>query len=975
VDQQAFDQVIKDTEANRPASNPNFQKHADTIHAVNEMIRRHVDESDPQTIRRWLSVYWPNAWKETMQEVAGTEAPAPSGMGRTPLRGPRGFEHQKTFPRYEDGLAAGLTPAFDTTGEYWKWKVREMAKLAMAERLWNEEGAMGHKIFVGLKRAPEGYDFVRDPIGTVFGRPSIVVSEGFDKKVREGLDAVMASLGIPHERKVGIGGKRAGFFEEETGKVVTRFAGPESVIEHEIGHALDDRYRLWDVLTSEPGTTKEAVAMRKTLQDEMRRLAAMRIEGEDVPPSYRRYIMRRGEKVANALAARMYAPDLLEMNAPTIKRRLETFLREHTELSPLLDIKPSLVLGTEKTEVPVGGIVIHGQWAIPEGSARIINHYTEPGLRAKVPLFNAFANLGSLVVRTKLVGAYHFGVTAANNIYSHLALAERYILDGNLEEAGKQIAQAPASFVTDAVRGKRLTDQFLDIRGTQGELRELLDAVQRGGFRTGLDPFWGTTYRRRFVESVKAGERIGALPEALGALTETITAPLFEKYVPWSKMAAAVDMARFELEKLKRDNPDYSVQDLREVMAKSVDSVDNRFGQLAYDNLFWSRLMKDALLVSFLSLGWNLGTVRELGGGLVDILKNLGGLVGKEGPGFTNRMAYLLALNIGHALLASTYQYLATGKGPQEVKDLFYPKDGGTDESGKPSRVSFPDYSRDEWAWSHQPMKTLANKLHPVPAELYRVLVENRDFWGKEIWVPDDTGLHNAERLMVEFGKGLLEPISVSTMLREYKRTGSIGRTALAQIGLAPTPAYVDRTPAENAALEFLRASRPVGTRTPEAAERATKLAELRVAIQKKEPGAREQFNQAVKEGIVRRLDWTNLQRGKRTSLLESSIPRLLPWQVLDVYEKSSEAEQKSIRRLVQRRLSAASGKPDELPERVIARAKDLGFRVAALRRAPGRTSEETPPTPPPTEEEEPTSPETSPIAYNRRQREFSILQ
>jgi hypothetical protein len=528
--------------------------------------------------------------------------------------------------------------------------------------------------------------------------------------------------------------------------------------------------------------------------------------------------------------------------------------------------------------------------------------------------------------------------------------------------------------VTDAVRGRKLTEQYLDIRGTQGELTDLLDAVQRGGFRTGLDPFWNTTYRKRLVESWRAGERIGVLPEAIGALSETVTAPLFEKYVPWMKMAAATDLARYELLKLKREKPDYTIQDVREAMSKGVDSVDNRFGQLTYDNLFWNRMLKDALLVSFLSLGWNLGTVRELGGGIIDIMKNLGVLIGRQGPGFTNRIAYLISLNVGHALLASTYQYLMTGKGPDEVKDLFYPKDGGTDESGKPARVSFPDYSRDEWAWSHQPGKTLASKLHPVPAELYRVLVSNEDYWGKEIWVPDDTRLHNVERLATEFVRGLAEPISVSTMARQYRRTGSIGKTALAQIGLAPAPSYIDRTSAENAALEFLRASRPVGTRTPEAAERATKLAELRVAIQKKAPDAREQFNQAVKEGIVRRLDWVGLQRAKRTSLLESSIPRLLPWQALDVYEKASDDEQKSIRRLVQRRLSAASGKPDELPERVIARAKDLGFRVAALRRAPGRTTEETPPTPPPTEEEEPTSPETSPIAYNRRQREFSIL-
>jgi hypothetical protein len=421
VDRQAFDQFIIETESNLPSTTPAFQKHGETIRLINDVIRREVDVSDPETIRQWRAIYWPNAWVETLQQQApGREAPTPTGMGRRPLAGSKAFTRAKTFPTYQEGLDAGLTPAFDTVGDYWKWKTREMAKFAMAKRIFNEEKAIGHRIFVGLKRPPEGYGFINDPMGTVFGRPTITISEAFDKKVREGLDAVMQSLGIPSEREPAIGGRRAGYYDQAAGMVVTRFGGPESVIEHEIGHALDERYKLWDVLTAHPGTDKEAIATRKKLQEEMRRLAAMRIEGEDVTESHRRYIMSRPEKVANALAALMYAPDLLEVNAPTIKGRLETFLREHNELRPLLDIKPSLVLGTTKAEVPVGGIVIHGKWAFPEGSARIINNYTSPGLREPVPLFNTFANLGNLMVRLKLTGAYHFGVTAFNSIYSKL---------------------------------------------------------------------------------------------------------------------------------------------------------------------------------------------------------------------------------------------------------------------------------------------------------------------------------------------------------------------------------------------------------------------------------------------------------------------------------------------------------------------------------------------------------------------------
>ena len=44
-------------------------------------------------------------------------------------------------------------------------------------------------------------------------------------------------------------------------------------------------------------------------------------------------------------------------------------------------------------------------------------------------------------------------------------------------------------------------------------------------------------------------------------------------------------------------------------MAKVVDSVDNRLGLLAYDNLFWQRTLKDLGMLSTRALGWNVGTI------------------------------------------------------------------------------------------------------------------------------------------------------------------------------------------------------------------------------------------------------------------------------------------------------------------------------------------------------------------------------
>jgi hypothetical protein len=58
-------------------------------------------------------------------------------------------------------------------------------------------------------------------------------------------------------------------------------------------------------------------------------------------------------------------------------------------------------------------------------------------------------------------------------------------------------------------------------------------------------------------------------------------------------------------------------------VGRAWDSVDNRLGQLVYDNLFWHNMTKDLGLVATRSLGWNLGTIRELAGGVADYARAL----------------------------------------------------------------------------------------------------------------------------------------------------------------------------------------------------------------------------------------------------------------------------------------------------------------------------------------------------------------
>src|SRR6202012_2529325 len=85
----------------------------------------------------------------------------------------------------------------------------------------------------------------------------------------------------------------------------------------------------------------------------------------------------------------------------------------------------------------------------------------------------------------------------------------------------------------------------------------------------------------------------------------------------------------------------------RTAMQKAWESVDNRMGQLVYDNLFWNKTAKDLGMLAIRSVGWNLGTVREVIGGVKDWGEFFakGATPGKKAE-FTHRMAYVTALPI-----------------------------------------------------------------------------------------------------------------------------------------------------------------------------------------------------------------------------------------------------------------------------------------------------------------------------------------
>jgi hypothetical protein len=166
-------------------------------------------------------------------------------------------------------------------------------------------------------------------------RPDIKMTEARDKHLWEGLQKFAEQIGVTHERIEKLRGRTWGYATND-GHVVTRFGGPETVLTHELGHQLDFKYGLADMLTRKGATAKE-----------LRALADLRYEGIETSDYFKKYVRRGTEKIANMVHAYVHMPERFKEVAPQTYKAFEQFLDAHPELAGLRKIKPSLVLNSD----------------------------------------------------------------------------------------------------------------------------------------------------------------------------------------------------------------------------------------------------------------------------------------------------------------------------------------------------------------------------------------------------------------------------------------------------------------------------------------------------------------------------------------------------------------------------------------------------------------------------------------------------
>jgi hypothetical protein len=703
-------------EAGKAQANPALDAIAGVLRKLLDGRREDVQALGTGKLRQWYENYMPRAWQDPKSAGQAIR----EFFAKRPFEGGKSFLKKRTYPTMAEGRAAGLKPVTDNPVTMALFKIQEMDRYIAAHRTLNDWKAQKSAIFVDSRtgKDPAGWRPIPDPIGTVYGPSVQQISEFPNEGTWSGLQKVADALDLKQSRGFLKLGQAIGRASQATGRVQTLHGTAEDVLAHEIGHQIDWRAgsgkrfvleypdaatvgrlrRAYATVKDMAGTTAEqrsaaraelqslkgAIAQRKEFSKQLRDLA-------DLRGGNKSYTHSRTEKMA--LLAEMWvgAREQFQRTAPNVFAEWKRFLDGNPKLHALRDIEGNTEVIQLSQPYDVGGLVVKGHYAAPEALARLMENHLMPGPYERSALFRGFMALNNHLNLFNLgLSAFHVGKTSFESIVSQGALGFESLMRGHPLTAARHFAEAPIAPFTAAMRGNKLLKEWYS-PGSQGaEMGELADRATAAGARARMDSMYRTRVGEQFIHAVSQFNVPGALLRMPSAAVESMTHVIMDQVVPRLKFGVFADMSRMHLNQVKYATP----LDASRQMANDWNSVDNRLGEVTRDNLFWNRYARDVSMALMRADQWTMGTIRELGGAVGDlVVQPVRAMQGKSTN--LNRVSYLASLITFHMLYSGLYQYLHTGKGPDETEDWFFPKNGATDEAGRPQRSSLPSYLAD----------------------------------------------------------------------------------------------------------------------------------------------------------------------------------------------------------------------------------------------------------------------------------------
>lgn len=593
-----------------------------------------------------------------------------------------------------------------------------------------------------------------------------------------------------------------------------------------------------------------------------------------------------------------------------------------------------------------------GQYAIPEQAARVVNNYLSPGLRGK-PTFDFLMASHNFINQAQLsMSAFHLTFTSVDAATSKMSIGIEKLVHGirtkNPSLIAKSVAtmaEVPIAPVSNAIKGYNILEEWRS-PGSSGnpQFSRLAALVEEAGGRVAVDPIYVNRSIEKFRQALRDNKPLKASFEAIPALIEWVAKPIMQYIVPYQKLGVFADMAEFELSRLPANAP---LNQVREVFGRAWDSADNRMGQIVYDNLFWPRWFKDLSMFTVRSVGWNLGTIREIAGGAIDSVQALKNVLRGQPWEFTHRMAYLTALPLVTGTIGGMLHYAMNYGTPNQIpqgQDWFFPRTGRRDEFGKEERIAIPSYIKDIYHYYTNPVRTVTYKLSPL---LWTVagMLSNEDFYKTEIRNADDPLVKQVADLGI-YVVGNLLPMSIRAAKREAELDYPIAERIMAFFGFLPAPSDITRSDAEKEISKYFD-EHPIKHRTKEEYKRKEAIKEIERAIRLGHDVA-PLIDRAIAEKKIIPADIKTVVQRASTDPLVRGIKYVSLPVAIRVYEKATPAERERIHDAFVSKVKNNIDKLITMPEK---RQRDLAKKIVdllgpeALAASPSlRSSTSTPP-------------------------------
>lgn len=769
---QMFDKMGKDEanefthrgEAGKPQPNAKIQAIDDLREKENDEWVKKVQSLGTGKLGNPLDEYYARYWDIPKKNVGNIFQRI---FSKKPLEGGKEFLKQRKYTTLKEGLDAGLTQKIWNPIEAHLLKIHSMAKYyhlhAMQDMM--EKSGLIKKFKIGQKE--EGWSPLEGPESQIWGPPTVKVQETVDKAVFDGLNNVAKGLGIDTERVMvpkGPGSPRGalGISVRGMDRIQTRFATPMSVLAHEIGHQIDDKFNFLDKL-------------RKTVPNadlELGNIAALTNRGKGA--------FTDPEMAAQTLEAYIHAPETMEAVAPNVFKAFDDFLAKNPKLAGLRDIKPGLELATITNQVAHGGRLLMGQLHAPDKAARVYNNFQSQGLAGR-PAYDAVkAGANALNSMQLALSGFHAAGVTINSVASRFGEAMTDTLNGRPVRGAKKFLTAPIAPITNSLHGARIIKEYMNPGSTDAKTAQDVENIVKGGGRARPEGIHRFGAVNSMMEAFRKGETGTALLHAPMAAIQAPFAWIHNNYIPAMKLSVAAREAAADLARLPAGATEL---DKNRVRARAWNNVDDRFGQMTYDNFFWHKTLKDILAIGVRSTGWDLGTDRA-GYGAAKDLVTAPGRIARGEQWFTHRMGYAVGLPMTVALMGAVYNF-AHGEKADELRDYFYWKTGKTLPDGTKERVVPPTYLKDFQSYYHHFVKTNLDKLNPMWASMAQ-MVNNKDFYGTQIRNPEDPIVKQTED-EAKYVLKQFKPFSFDAAQHRQDK-GPVGK-AESFLGIQPPPA------------------------------------------------------------------------------------------------------------------------------------------------------------------------------------------